>query len=99
MRKFWFMNLARGAVVFPGGFGTFDELFELLTLVQTGKAPLMPVVLFGSEFWNEALDFQALARRGLISEEDLELFRICDDIDVAVSHMVSGLEPEARPRR
>jgi hypothetical protein len=99
MRKFWFMNLARGAVVFPGGFGTLDELFELLTLVQTGKAPLMPVVLYGSEFWNETVNFRALARRGLISEEDLELFRICDDIDEAVSHMVAGLEPEARPRR
>src|SRR5260370_37410895 len=59
MRKFWFMNLAEAMVVFPGGFGTFDELFEMLTLVQTGKARAMPFVLFGREFSNAAVNFGA----------------------------------------
>lgn len=99
MRKFWFVNLARAAVTFPGGFGTLDELFELMTLIQTGKAPRMPVVLFGTEFWNELINFETLARRGLISEGDLSLFAVCDDVDSAFRHLVSGLEPDAVPPR
>ena len=98
MRKFWFMNLARGAVVFPGGFGTLDELFELLTLVQTGKADRMPVVLFGSAFWEAAINFPLLAEQGLISEGDLALFAVCDNVDSAFRHLVAGLEPAAPPQ-
>ncbi|WP_420426481.1 TIGR00730 family Rossman fold protein [Algiphilus sp.] len=94
MRKFWFVNLAHAAVALPGGFGTLDELFELLTLIQTGKAPRMPVVLLGREFWNAIVDFRGLADRGLIGEEDLELFRVCDDVDSAFRHLVRGLEPD-----
>lgn len=94
MRKFWFVKLARGAVTFPGGFGTLDELFELLTLIQTGKAPKMPVVLFGSEFWNELVDFDVLVRRGLIAEEDRHLFKMCDDVDTAFRYLVRQLEPD-----
>jgi uncharacterized protein (TIGR00730 family) len=91
MRKFWFMKLAEAMVVFPGGFGTFDELFEMLTLVQTGKAKPMPFVLFGREFWNEVVDFKALARRGLISREDVDQIRFADTAEEAVAHLARGL--------
>lgn len=78
MRKFWFANLASALVVFPGGFGTLDELFEMLTLVQTGKAQAMPIVLYGRKFWNELINFKALARQGLISPDDLDRFHYAD---------------------
>src|SRR6266567_3147094 len=75
MRKFWFVYPAKALVVFPGGFGTMDELFEVLTLIQT-KMPRkkMPVVLFGSEFWDEVLNFDALVRWGVVSSLDLDIF-------------------------
>jgi uncharacterized protein (TIGR00730 family) len=74
MRKFWFVYLAKALVVFPGGFGTLDELFEILTLFQTGKTgKRMPVVLYGREFWDEVLDLDALVRWGTIDEADLRL--------------------------
>lgn len=78
MRKLWFVHLARAVVVFPGGFGTLDELAEVLTLVQTGRAAPMPIVLYGRAFWDEVLDMEALARWGTISEEDLQLFYRAD---------------------
>ena len=87
MRKFWFMKLAEAMVVFPGGYGTFDELFEMLTLVQTGKAKPMPFVLFGREFWNEVVNFEALARRGVISREDFENIHFADTVDEAFAHL------------
>ena len=87
MRKFWFLNVAEAMVVFPGGFGTFDELFEMLTLVQTGKAKPMPFVLIGREFWHEVVNFEALARRGLISREDFENIRFADTVDEAFAHL------------
>ncbi len=92
MRKFWFLNLARAAVIFPGGFGTMDELFELLTLTQTGKSAPMPIVLYGREFWDGLFDFRKLADMGLISEADLDLFRICDSIDESLDYLVPTLE-------
>jgi uncharacterized protein (TIGR00730 family) len=77
MRKFWFVYLAKALVVFPGGFGTMDELFELLTLVQTEKiGKRMPIVLYGKQFWDDVLNLDALVRWGTISEEDLKLFHI-----------------------
>ncbi len=80
MRKFWFAYMAKALVVFPGGFGTLDELMELLTLTQTRKlAKEISIVLYGSEFWNEIINFKALARMGMISEQDLSLFKIVDD--------------------
>ena len=91
MRKFWFLKLAAAMVVFPGGFGTFDELFEMLTLVQTGRAQPMPFVLFGREFWNEVVDFEALARRGLIGPEDLSRLRFADTVDEAFAHLSRNL--------
>ena len=79
MRKLWFAHLARAIVVFPGGFGTLDELFELLTLSQTGKLsrPLV-IVLYGTSYWQEIVDFGALARHGMIAEDDLKLFHFVD---------------------
>ena len=78
MRKMHFAMRAAALVVFPGGFGTFDELFEILTLRQTRKMPRIPVVLFDEEFWREAVGFEALARRGLIAREDLDLIRFAE---------------------
>src|SRR5210317_428584 len=87
IRKFWFFYLAKALVVFPGGVGTMDELFELLTLVQTNKtSKYMPIVLFGSEFCNEMVNFEALVKWGTIAREDLELFRIFDDADEAFEY-------------
>jgi len=91
MRKFWFMNLAKAVVVFPGGFGTLDELFEVLTLTQVGKAQRMPVVLYGSEFWKEILNIPALTRRGLISAGDENLFSYADTVDEAFGRLTGGL--------
>ena len=98
MRKFWFVYLAKALVVFPGGFGTFDELFELLTLVQTRKSSKrMPVVLYGKDFWSEVVNFDALVRWGTISPGDLALFRIADTPDEAfdyLRHELSLLYPD-----
>ena len=92
IRKFWFFYLAKALVVFPGGVGTMDELFELLTLVQTNKtSKYMPIVLFGSEFWNEVVNFEALVKWGTITREDLELFRIFDDADEAFEYLKTEL--------
>ena len=74
IRKMHFLMRAKALVAFPGGFGTFDELFETLTLIQTGKMPPVPVVLFGREFWSSVVDFERLTDEGMIAEKDLELF-------------------------
>jgi uncharacterized protein (TIGR00730 family) len=80
MRKFWFAYLAKALVVFPGGFGTMDEMFETLTLAQTGKlAKKMQIILYGTAYWKEIVNFEALVRHGMISATDLELFRFADD--------------------
>lgn len=88
IRKYWFAYLAKALVVFPGGFGTLDEFFELLTLVQTQKTTkYMPTVLYGSDYWNEVVNFDAMVRWGTISKEDLGLFRLCDDVDSAFTFL------------
>lgn len=93
MRKYWFVYLSRALVAFPGGFGTFDELFECLTLVQTQKIRRnLPIVLFGSEFWNSVMNFEALIEWGVISPEDLDLFLITDDIDEAFDYLVKRID-------
>jgi uncharacterized protein (TIGR00730 family) len=91
MRKFWFLNLARGAVIFPGGFGTFDELFELLTLTQTGKSSPMPILLYGKAFWDRVLDLPFLVEQGLISPEDVDLVQVVDTPDEAFAALSAGL--------
>jgi len=80
MRKLWFAHLAHALIAFPGGFGTFDELFEILTLAQTRKLDrTIPVLLYGSAFWKEVVDFDALVRFGTIAPEDLRLFEFVDE--------------------
>jgi uncharacterized protein (TIGR00730 family) len=78
LRKMHFLLRARAVAVFPGGFGTFDEAFELLTLIQTGKVKRIPIMFFGREFWNRVVNFEALVEEGVISPADLELFTFCD---------------------
>ncbi|WP_375426972.1 LOG family protein [uncultured Sphingomonas sp.] len=78
LRKMHFLLKARALAVFPGGFGTFDELFELLTLIQTGKIAPIPVLLYGREFWDRVVDFQALVDEGVVSERDLGIFTYVD---------------------
>ncbi len=92
MRKFWFAYLAKGLVVFPGGFGTLDELSEILTLVQTRKLnKKIVIVLYGSAFWKEILNFDALVKHGVISESDLELFEFADSPEQAFDILKAGL--------
>ena len=92
MRKFWFAYMAKALVVFPGGFGTLDELSELLTLAQTEKlAKKIIIVLYGSAFWKEILNFDALVRYGMISPEDLNLFQYADDPETALKILKEGL--------
>lgn len=84
VRKFWFAYLAKALIVFPGGFGTMDELFDLLTLVQTGKTRKnMTIVLYGSEYWDEIINFNSMVRWGVISPEELKIFRKFDEVDGA----------------
>jgi uncharacterized protein (TIGR00730 family) len=96
MRKLWFAHLARGIVVFPGGFGTLDEFMEILTLRQTGKLDRnICILLYGSQFWREVIDFEALARHGMISPADLTLFRTVDDPASALAALQAALPVEA----
>jgi len=79
MRKFWFLYPAKGLLMFPGGFGTLDELMEVLTLVQTKKVTKpMPIILYGREYWNRMLNFKEMVRMGVISQSDLKIFRFAD---------------------
>jgi uncharacterized protein (TIGR00730 family) len=93
MRKFWFVYPAKALVIFPGGFGTMDELFEVLTLIQT-KMPRknMPVVLFGREFWDDIINFNALVKWGVISPDDLRIFYMTDSVDDAFEYLRTNLE-------
>ena len=83
LRKMHFLMRARAVAVFPGGFGTFDELFELLTLVQTGKVARLPIFLFGRDFWSRVVNFDALADEGTIARRDLDLFHLVETADEA----------------
>jgi uncharacterized protein (TIGR00730 family) len=100
MRKFWFAYLAKALVIFPGGFGTCDELFEILTLVQTDKlSKKIQVILYGSDYWNEVLMFKPMAEWGAIAEQDLELLVRADTPSEAFEQLrthlsANHLEPE-----
>ncbi len=83
LRKMHFMIRAKALVAFPGGFGTLDELFEMITLVQTRKAKPVPIILFGSDYWKRLVNFEVLVEEGAIAEEDLELFQYVDDPQTA----------------
>jgi len=89
MRKFWFVYLAKAIVIFPGGFGTMDELFETLTLVQTKKlSKPLPVVIFGTDYWNKLVNFDTMIEWGTISKEDMDLIKFCDDVDEAFNYLI-----------
>jgi len=95
MRKLWFAHLARALIVFPGGFGTLDELAEILTLMQTDKIDRrIPVLLYGSVYWNEIINFDALVRHGLIDAADLSLFKFADDPLDALAILQSAIRDE-----
>ena len=96
MRKFWFTYLAKAVIVFPGGFGTLDELFELLTLVQTRKMTKpMPIVLFGTRYWREVINFDALVAHGTIDAKDVGLVHRTDSVDDAYEWVVARLSEGA----
>ena len=93
MRKLWFVDLAEALVIFPGGFGTLDELLEVLTLVQTGKVrQKMPIVIYGTEYWREVINFEAMAKWGMISAADLELFRLVDTPQETVEYLKQQIQ-------
>jgi uncharacterized protein (TIGR00730 family) len=99
LRKMHFLLRARAVAVFPGGFGTFDEAFELLTLIQTGKVKPIPIVFFGRQFWERVIDFEALAEEGVISPDDLKLFTFCETAEEAWSYVCrhyAGSESDPR---
>ena len=98
MRKLWFSHLARALIVFPGGFGTLDELSELLTLSQTQKLERqIPIVLYGSSYWNEILNFEALVRHGMIDRSDLDLISFVDDPAAALRLLQAKLPTHPEP--
>jgi uncharacterized protein (TIGR00730 family) len=98
MRKFWFAYLAKALVIFPGGFGTCDELFEILTLVQTDKlSKKIGVILYGREFWDEVIDFKPFADWGAIAEQDMELIRFADTPTEAFEQLRTHLTTHLGP--
>lgn len=95
IRKYWFLKKARALVVFPGGFGTFDEMFEMLTLIQTDKyAQQMPVVIYDSKFWKKVVNWDYLADAGMINKEDLKIFKFCDTVDDAYKYITEALDKQ-----
>jgi uncharacterized protein (TIGR00730 family) len=103
MRKFWFAYLAKALVIFPGGFGTMDELFEILTLAQTEKlAKKILVVIYGSEYWNRLINFQTMIDAGTISAADVELFKVVDSPEEGFEFLREGLTAyhlDTQPKR
>lgn len=102
MRKFWFAYLARALVVFPGGFGTLDELTEILTLVQTQKLQRkITIVMYGTEFWREIINFDALVKHGMIAPHDLQLFQFADTpeqaLELLLAHMCQDQDTAESP--
>jgi hypothetical protein len=92
MRKFWFAYLAKGLVIFPGGFGTMDELFEILTLAQTDKlAKKILVIIYGSEYWKKVINFEAFVDAGAVSPQDLDLLKMADTPEEAFAFLRDGL--------
>jgi uncharacterized protein (TIGR00730 family) len=95
VRKYWFIYLAKALVAFPGGFGTMDELFESLTLIQTQKLEKkLPIILYGKEFWNKIINFDAFIEYGVISPEDLDLMKMVDSVEEAREYIVDFLTKE-----
>jgi uncharacterized protein (TIGR00730 family) len=100
MRKFWFTYLAKAMVIMPGGYGTLDEFMEMVTLVQTKRVTKpMPIILYGTEYWNEVLNFEPMIRHGMISPEDTSLFFRTSSVDEAFDHLTHELEAHALKRQ
>ncbi len=97
IRKMHFLMRAKAICIFPGGFGTMDELFEAITLIQTGRMEQVPILLFGRSFWEKVINFQALADAGTISPEDLKLFRFVETAKEAVAE-IEGWENAGKKR-
>jgi len=92
IRKFWFLFKARCLVGFPGGWGTMDELFETLTLIQTHKIPQMPVLIYGTSYWKKLINWDAFVETGMIDEVDMKLFHFSDDVDDAFQWLIGEME-------
>src|SRR6266403_1672384 len=93
MRKLWFAQIAKALIVFPGGFGTMDELWEMLTLLQTGKLPRNNlIIIYGRKYWNEVLNFRAMVRWGMINQEEYKMLQFADTVDEAFTRIREGLE-------
>ena len=100
MRKYWFMYLAKAAVIMPGGFGTLDELFESLTLRQTGKIKKpLPTVMYGTDYWRGVLNLQAMVDEGTIAQKDLDLVHWSDSVDDAFEYLTTVLVENTRARQ
>jgi len=94
-RKFWFSYLSKALIIMPGGFGTLDEFFEILTLIQTGKIKKnLPIVLFGKDYWNQLINFETLVEYGTISRKDLDLFLLTSSVDDAFEYITTSLNPK-----
>src|SRR5207249_12228696 len=93
MRKLWFAQIAKALIVFPGGFGTMDELWEMLTLLQTGKlAKHNLILIYGRKYWDEVLNWKAMVRWGRINEEEYKMLQFADTVDEAFDRIRAGLE-------
>jgi uncharacterized protein (TIGR00730 family) len=97
LRKMHFLLRARAVAVFPGGYGTFDEMFELLTLIQTGKVRPLPIILFGKDYWNRVVDFNAMVEEGVIAPHDLDLLHWSEDAAEAWDFITNYYEDHGRP--
>jgi uncharacterized protein (TIGR00730 family) len=97
LRKMHFLLRARAVAVFPGGYGTFDEMFELLTLIQTGKVRTLPILLFGKDYWNRVVNFEAMVEEGVIAPHDLDLIHWTEDAHEAWDYVTSYYEEHPHP--
>jgi uncharacterized protein (TIGR00730 family) len=99
LRKMHFLLRARAVAVFPGGYGTFDEMFELLTLVQTGKVRPLPILLFGREYWDRVVNFDAMVEEGVIAPHDLDLIHWSEDAEEAWDFITNFYAEHPAPHR
>tara|TARA_B100002019_G_scaffold282375_1_gene287545 strand:- start:1228 stop:1965 length:738 start_codon:yes stop_codon:yes gene_type:complete len=96
-RKYWCVYLSKAFVIMPGGVGTMDELFEILTLIQTHKMKPKPIVLYNSDFWSNVVNFETMIKHGTISADDVNLFKITDDIDEACEYIKDNIDLTSHP--
>jgi uncharacterized protein (TIGR00730 family) len=100
MRKFWFMYLAKAMVIFPGGFGTMDEMMEVLTLLQSGKIQKnLTVVLYGTDYWTKIINFQEMIRLGVIAKDDMKIFKFCDSPEETYEYLKTEITKNVLARK